>query len=103
MIQILKVTGESLSPFFLRGDFVVILKIPFFLRKLKVGDFVVFRHPAYGTLIKRIESISPDGQEFFVVGTCSESVDSREFGPVPRRWLTGKVFVHISNPTPAQN
>jgi signal peptidase I len=99
MIQILKVTGESLSPFFQRGDYVVILKPPFFLRQLKAGDFVVFRHPGYGTLIKMIQSLSSDGEEIFVVGAHPESADSREFGPIPRRWLTGKVVIRISNPT----
>jgi nickel-type superoxide dismutase maturation protease len=95
MIQILKVTGESLSPFFLEGDFVVVSKIPFVLRKIKCGDIVVFRHPAYGTMIKKVEQISPDGEEIFVLGTHPESTDSRQFGPLLRRQLIGKVIWHI--------
>ncbi len=71
MIQILKVTGESLSPFFLEGDFVVVSKIPFVLRRIKAGDIVVFRHPVYGTMIKKVEKISPDGEEIFRVGNSS--------------------------------
>ncbi len=95
MIQILKVTGESLSPFFVEGDFVVVSKIPFVLRKIKAGDIVVFRHPVYGTMIKKVERISPDGEEFFVLGTHLESTDSRQFGPLRRSQLTGKVIWHI--------
>jgi len=95
MIQILKVTGESLSPFFLEGDFVVVSKIPFVLRKIKAGDIVVFRHPGYGTMIKKVERISPDGEEIYVVGTHPESTDSRQFGPLQRRQLIGKVIWHI--------
>ena len=95
MIQILKVTGESLSPFFLEGDFVVVSKIPFVLRKIKAGDIVVFRHPVYGTMIKKVERISPDGEEIFVLGTHPESTDSRQFGPLSRRQLVGKVIWHI--------
>ncbi len=95
MIQILKVTGVSLSPFFLEGDFVVVSKIPFVLRKIKTGDIVVFRHPVYGTMIKKVERISPDGEEVFVVGTHPESTDSRQFGPLQRRQLIGKVIWHI--------
>jgi nickel-type superoxide dismutase maturation protease len=95
MIQILKVTGESLSPFFLEGDFVVVSKIPFILRKIKAGDMVVFRHPVYGTMIKKVEHISPDGEEYFVIGTHPESTDSRQFGPLRRRQLIGKVVWHI--------
>jgi nickel-type superoxide dismutase maturation protease len=95
MIQILKVTGESLSPFFVEGDFVVVSKIPFVLRKIKAGDIVVFRHPVYGTMIKKVERISPDGEEIFVFGTHPESTDSRQFGPLRRSQLTGKVIWHI--------
>jgi nickel-type superoxide dismutase maturation protease len=95
MIQMLKVTGESLSPFFLEGDFVVVSKIPFVLRKIKAGDIVVFRHPGYGTMIKKVERISPDGEEIYVVGTHPESTDSRQFGPLQRRQLIGKVIWHI--------
>jgi nickel-type superoxide dismutase maturation protease len=95
MIQILKVTGESLSPLFLEGDFVVVNKIPFVMRKIKAGDIVVFRHPAYGTMIKQVEHISPDGEQLFVLGTHPESTDSRQFGPLQRRQLIGKVVWHI--------
>ena len=95
MIQILKVTGESLSPFFLEGDFVVVSKIPFVLRKIVAGDIVVFRHPVYGTMIKKVERISPDGEEIFVVGTHPESTDSRQFGPLRRSQLIGKMIWHI--------
>ena len=95
MIQILKVTGESLSPFFLEGDFVVVSKIPFVLQKIKAGDIVVFRHPVYGTMIKKVEQITPDGEEIFVLGTHPESTDSRQFGPLHRGQLIGKVIWHI--------
>ena len=95
MIQILRVTGESLSPFFLEGDFVVVSKIPFVLRKVKSGDIVVFRHPVYGTMIKKVERISPDGEEIFVLGTHPESTDSRQFGSLHRNQLIGKVIWHI--------
>jgi nickel-type superoxide dismutase maturation protease len=95
MIQILRVTGESLSPFFQEGDFVVICKIPFVLRKVKAGDIVVFRHPEYGTLIKKVERISPSGEEIFVIGNHPESTDSRQFGTLHRNQLIGKVLWHI--------
>jgi nickel-type superoxide dismutase maturation protease len=95
MIQILKVTGESLSPFFLEGDFVVVSKIPFVLRRIRAGDIVVFKHPAYGTMIKKVDHLSTDGNEVFVLGTHQESTDSRQFGPLSRRQLIGKVIWHI--------
>ena len=95
MIQVLKVTGESLSPFFLEGDFVVVSKIPFVLQRIQPGDTVVFRQPGYGTLIKQVEHISPDGEQLFVLGVHPDSTDSRQFGPLNRRQLIGKVIWHI--------
>ncbi len=95
MIRMFKVTGESLSPFFVEGDFVVVSKIPFVLRRLKKGDIVVFRHPVYGTMIKKVAHISPDGEDIFVLGSHPESTDSRKFGTLSRRRLVGKVIWHI--------
>jgi nickel-type superoxide dismutase maturation protease len=95
VFQILKVTGESLSPFFVQGDYVLVVKIPFLLRRLKPGDVIVFRHPAYGVMIKALERFSDDGQDLFVLGSHPDSNDSRSFGPVPRRWVTGKVIWRI--------
>jgi nickel-type superoxide dismutase maturation protease len=99
MLKVLKVTGDSLSPFFLEGDFVVVSKIPFFLRRPRPGDVVVFQHPDYGTLIKRLERLSPDGEQVYVVGEHPLSTDSRKFGPLPRRLLQGVVIWHIRKPS----
>ena len=99
MFQVLKVTGESLSPFFLQGDYVLVVKLPFILHRLKPGDVVVFRHPAYGIMIKRLERFGEDGQELYVVGSHPESTDSRSFGAIPRRWVVGKVLWRIIRPT----
>ena len=96
MFQLLKVTGESLSPFFVQGDYVLVTRLPSALRRIKPGDVVVFRHPAYGTLIKRLEHLSEDGQELFVLGSHPESNDSRKFGLIPRRWVVGKVLWRIT-------
>jgi len=98
VIQFLKVTGESLSPFFLDGDYVLLGKSPFFLRRLRPGDFVVFRHPVYGVMIKQVEFLSPDRQELTVLGTHPDSKDSRQYGPIPRLWLTGKVIWRVRRP-----
>jgi nickel-type superoxide dismutase maturation protease len=98
MLSIIKVSGESLNPAIYEGDFVLIAKIPFVLNSLKKGDVVVFNHPDYGRLIKRIEWVSADGEAFFVVGTHDFSVDSRQFGPVSKRMLLGKVIWHIPKP-----
>ena len=98
MCHFIKVTGESLSPVYQAGDFVLVLKIPFLFRYLKQGDVVVFRQPGYGTLIKQIDHCLPETGEFFVVGLQEASVDSRVFGPVSPARIVGKVILHLRKP-----
>lgn len=98
MLRIIKVAGESLSPEYKEGDYVVIATLPFFFDSLKQGDTIVFHHPVYGTMVKRVERIEPDSDEIFVIGNHPQSVDSRQFGPIPKHWITGKVLWHIAKP-----
>lgn len=92
MFRILRVTGDSLSPDFQEGDFVVLATSPF-LSSLKPGDVVVFEHATYGTLIKRVTHALPG--EVYVAGTHEHSLDSRRLGPIERSTIRGKVIWHI--------
>ena len=98
MLRRIKVSGESLSPDFKEGDFVITVKVPLFLRFLHPGDVVVFHQSPHGTLIKRVEWIDTILKSVFVIGTHESSVDSRTFGPVPEKNLIGKVIWHIPRP-----
>jgi signal peptidase I len=99
MLNLLKVTENSLSPEFREGDFVLVAKIPFFFfNTLHQGDIVVFKQPQYGTLIKKIEQLFPRQREVYVVGTHPNSIDSRQFGSIPVKELVGKVIWHIPKP-----
>jgi len=98
MFKLIKVTGDSLTPEYNQGDYVIITNLSFVLRAFKPGEIVVFKHPVYGTMIKQIQSIDPQTGELFVVGTHPQSTDSRSFGTIPPSWLTGKVLWHIPNP-----
>jgi signal peptidase I len=98
MLRIHKVTGDSMSPDFQEGDFVVLTTVPFFLNRLKVGDVIIFEHNHYGTLIKRIASFDPETAEAYVEGTHPESLDSRRLGTIRRANIRGKVIAHISKP-----
>ena len=93
MFRILRITGDSMSPEYQEGDFVIITKASLFLRRLKTRDVIIFQHQHYGTLIKRIQNISDEG--FYVVGAHEESLDSRRLGPVQRQNIQGKVIWHI--------
>ena len=96
MLRIHKVTGDSMSPDFQDGDFVVLTTVPFFLKRLKIGDTIVFEHKFYGTLIKRIASFDPETAEAYVEGTRPDSLDSRRLGAIRRDAIRGKVIAHFS-------
>ena len=98
MFKLLKVSGNSLSPVYQEGDFVVVSTVPLLFGMLKRGDIIVFRHEVYGTLIKMVEAIAPGGGELSVVGTREDSVDSRRFGAISRQDVIGKVIWHIKKP-----
>ncbi len=97
MVEVLRVTGDSLSPKYKEGDFVVIIRFPFLIRRLKEGDTIVFHHHLYGTLIKRILRFADDGQ-IYITGTHENSLDSRRLGPIHRSTVRGKVIWHIHKP-----
>ena len=98
MLKLLKVSGDSLLPVYQEGDFVVVSTVPLLFGAPKRGDIIVFRHALYGTMIKMVEAVAPGGEEFSVVGTHADSVDSRRFGPISRQDVVGKVIWHIKKP-----
>jgi len=91
MFRVLRIHGESMTPEYWSGDFVLLMK-PFW-RRIKRGDVIVFRNQLYGILIKRIEKITDEG--IYVVGTGENSLDSRRLGPVNPDAVQGKVIWHI--------
>lgn len=93
MFKILKIRGNSLFPKYQSGDFVIIAKSPLFHKRFKPGEVIVFNQPPYGLMIKQISDILPNG--YIVQGTIIESIDSRNFGPVRKEAIIGKVIFHI--------
>lgn len=95
MFRLIKVTGESLSPAYREGDYVVITTIPFFLRRIKPGDIIVFHHEQHGMMIKMVGDISLERRYVFVIGTQEHSIDSNSFGPIDPSKIMGRVVWHI--------
>jgi signal peptidase I len=98
MLKVIKVTGTSLSPFFLPGDYVIISKKNLIHRKFHLGDFIVFNHDHFGLLIKKIQAISSDQESFEVAGSHPDSLDSSTLGVIAQGDVLGKVVWHIRNP-----
>jgi len=99
MIKIIKVTGESLSPFFLSGDYVIVGKFPLKLGGINVGDIIVFPHPKFGLLIKKVQSVNIETHHFFVEGSHPNSLTSDQIGPINLSTIFGKVLFHIKKPS----
>ena len=56
MLQLFKISGDSLYPYYKNGQRVVCRKV-FKGTKIKVEDTVVFEKDSYGMKIKRVRSI----------------------------------------------
>jgi len=98
MLRLIKVRGDSLEPDVHSGEFVLVATLPAASRRLRPGDVVVLRHPAYGLLIKRVARLDAQVGAVYVLGTHPHSVDSRNFGPVPLETIEGKVIWRIGRP-----
>lgn len=94
LFKIVRIRGDSLSPLYRDGDYVIASGQRSRLSRLRPGDVILFRQPGYGQLIKRIERIEPCGS-LFVLGSAPDSTDSRVFGPVPRSAVSGVVVAHF--------
>lgn len=98
MIKIVKVTGNSLSPFFLSGDFAIIRTFPQRIPDLKIGDTVVVRHPVLGLLIKQVRDVNAAQGYLEIEGAHPDSVSSQKLGKIPFQDLVGKVLFQIKSP-----
>ncbi len=97
MFRIFRIVGDSMSPEIANGDYVVLATSPRFLRRLQPGQVIVFHHPAWGTLIKRIQRRDPS-LGYYVVGAHPESLDSRKLGYISREQVIGRMIAHIRRP-----
>ncbi len=98
MLKIIKVTGNSLSPLFLPGDYVIVRTSRSILRSVKTGATVVFDHPDFGRLIKNVHTNHPTSKNMKVIGAHENSISSHKLGPIPYSDLLGKVILHIKKP-----
>jgi len=105
MFKLLKVSGSSLLPDYLDGDFVLTMRGFFGLsrKRFRKGNVVVFNHNQYGIMIKKVAGVSDDGTRLTVIGTHPDSIDSRDFGPIHINDVIGKVIWHISHPAGGPN
>ncbi len=90
-ISIYKVHDKSMEPSFHDGDYVIVSRWSTF----GTGDVVVLSHPSKPIkLLKRISRIK-SGRYSVVGDNAPRSIDSRNFGPVGKESIFGKVIAKI--------
>ena len=89
IVFVVRVEGESAWPHLVSGKRYLAsgLVVP------RKGDWAVFRNPRNNEqiFVKRIEKVERSG--YIVGGAVSWASSSDDFGPVPRHFILGKVFV----------
>ena len=89
MLQLFKITGNSLYPLYKDGQRVVCRKV-FRGTQIMVNDTIVFEKENFGIMIKQVKSV--DNNSYFVEGTDPMSVDSRNFGSLKLDEIKYKVL-----------
>lgn len=89
MLQLFKISGDSLYPFYKNGERVVCRKV-FRGTDINIDDTVVFEKDNYGMMIKKVTSIEEN--TYFVEGTDPFSIDSRNFGSLEKKAIKYKVL-----------
>ena len=89
MLQLFKISGDSLYPFYKNGERVVCRKV-FRGTHINTDDTVVFEKDNYGMMIKKVTSIEKNA--YFVEGTDPYSIDSRNFGSLEKEAIKYKVL-----------
>lgn len=89
MLQLFRISGNSLYPSFKDGQRVLCRKV-FQNTKIKVNDTVVFEKEDYGIMIKQVTSV--EANNYYVKGTDPMSIDSRNFGSLELNEIKYKVL-----------
>ena len=89
MLFLVRVEGESLWPIAVPGR----RYLASAFGVVRSGDFAVFRNPKDTTriFVKRIAGRI--GEDYIIESTVSWGSSSRDFGPVPRRLILGKLWI----------
>lgn len=88
-----EVSGESMSPAFRPGDWLVARRHRYRQRLPRRGDAVLLRDPEEPSriLLKRVVRTDLHGLAWVEGDNAGHSRDSRQFGPVPASALAGRV------------
>ncbi len=92
MLKIIKVVGDSMADAYCDGDFVLIIKSPFFNYLLKPNRDAVFYKKPYGIMIKRIVKVDKKKKSIDVRGLHEQSIDETFLKSIPYDDVIGVVL-----------
>ena len=94
------VQGNSMAPTLSEGDFITAVRTDNSL-SLKTGSLVIVRDPRGGDreMVKRITASMPNGDLIVLGDSPAHSTDSRQFGPIPRDFVVGRVVLRYWPPS----
>ena len=87
MFSLFQVEGDSMSPIYTDGDYLLLRR---FFRRLRVGERVVVEHDTYGLIVKEIARVSSE-KGIQLTGTNVASVSSEKMGWCEHKQVIGKV------------
>jgi nickel-type superoxide dismutase maturation protease len=97
--QLVEVTGPSMAPTLLNGDWLLIQKIRSGAELVREGDVVVLRHPLQQDLLIVKRAVERRARGWWVMGdNAFVANDSREFGAVPDELVLARARARFRPP-----
>lgn len=87
-----RIHGSSMLQTYSSGDFILVDKLSYRFRDPKPGDVVVFNSPLGQPQVNRVVREVAPGSYWLEGDNKDESTDSRQFGPVNRTAIVGRVM-----------
>ncbi|WP_363322346.1 S24/S26 family peptidase [uncultured Pseudoteredinibacter sp.] len=92
MLKIFKITGNSMSPRFNDGDYLLLFTLR---RKPRPGQFLVYDHPEIGPIFKQVGEVTQGGG-LYLKSLNSAGVSSEDIGQCQTENIIGRMLWHFS-------
>ena len=95
MFRIIKVEGDSMSPDYNSGDYLLVSRFPLLFNFIRINTAAVFNSSKYGVMIKKVSEIDSAKKQFFFKGANQMSVTTEMIGAIDKKNIIGVVLLHF--------